>query len=90
MYRKMYMKPAYLDALEKWEAIAKEEGVARAELAYRWVTYNCPLKKEHGDGIIIGCEYGRAVGTDAGGHRKGTSEPEGGGWDRQDLGGDQA
>jgi aflatoxin B1 aldehyde reductase len=54
MYRQMYMKPSYLDALEKWEAIAKEEGVTRAELAYRWVTYNCPLKKEQGDAIIIG------------------------------------
>ncbi len=54
MYRDMYMKPSYLEALEKWEAIASEEGIPRAELAYRWVTYNSPLKKEQGDAIIVG------------------------------------
>jgi aryl-alcohol dehydrogenase-like predicted oxidoreductase len=54
MYREMYMKPSYLEALSKWEAIANEEGVTRAELAYRWVTYNSPLKKEQGDAIIVG------------------------------------
>ena len=54
MYRSMYMKPAYLEALSKWEAIANEEGCSRAELAYRWVTYNSPLKKEQGDAIVVG------------------------------------
>ncbi|KAI1608491.1 aldehyde reductase [Exophiala viscosa] len=54
MYRQMYMKDSYLNALEKWESIANEEGVSRAELAYRWVAYNSPLSNEHGDGIIIG------------------------------------
>lgn len=54
MYRQMYMKPTFLDALAKWEAIAKEEGAPRAELAYRWVTYNSPLKKQYGDAIIVG------------------------------------
>ncbi|ETI27209.1 hypothetical protein G647_09892 [Cladophialophora carrionii CBS 160.54] len=54
MYRDMYMKPSYLDALSVWEAIANEEGVTRAELAYRWVTYHSPLKKEQGDAIIVG------------------------------------
>ncbi|KAK4939964.1 hypothetical protein LTR10_019816 [Elasticomyces elasticus] len=52
MYRKMYMKESYLAALAKWEDIASEEGVSRAELAYRWVAYNSPLKD--GDGLIIG------------------------------------
>ncbi|OAP64159.1 hypothetical protein AYL99_00131 [Fonsecaea erecta] len=54
MYRDMYMKPSYLKALSKWEQIANEEGCSRAELAYRWVTYNCPLKPEYGDAIIVG------------------------------------
>lgn len=54
MYSSMYSKPSYLEALGKWEQIAKDEGISRAELAYRWVTYNSPLSKEHGDGIIIG------------------------------------
>lgn len=54
MYSGMYSKPAYLSALEQWEQIAKDEGVSRADLAYRWVKYNSPLKPEHGDAIIIG------------------------------------
>ncbi|KAK7897671.1 hypothetical protein LTR67_004301 [Exophiala xenobiotica] len=54
MYRQMYMKDSYLNALEQWEQVAKEEGCSRAELAYRWVTYHSPLKKSYGDGIIVG------------------------------------
>ena len=54
MYHGMYAKPSFLEALAQWESIAKDEGVSRAELAYRWVTYNSPLKREYGDGIIIG------------------------------------
>lgn len=54
MYNNMYAKSAYLEALSKWESIAKEEGISRAELAYRWVTYNSPLKQEYGDAIIFG------------------------------------
>lgn len=54
MYGGLYNKPSYLEALSKWEAIAKEEGTTKAELAYRWVKYNSPLKQEHGDAIIIG------------------------------------
>ena len=54
VYRQMFMKPSYLEALAKWEAIAKDEGVSRAELAYRWVASNSPLDRAHGDAIIIG------------------------------------
>jgi len=54
MYSGMYKKTSLIDALDKWEQIAKDEKISRAELAYRWVTYNSPLKPEHGDGIIIG------------------------------------
>ncbi|KAH8681687.1 aldehyde reductase [Xylariales sp. PMI_506] len=50
--RIMYGRPAYLDALKKWEEIASEEGISRAELAYRWVAYHSALKK--GDAIVIG------------------------------------
>lgn len=50
VYVGMYSKPAFLEALGTWEGIAKEEGI---DLAYRWVTYHSPLKKEHGDGIIV-------------------------------------
>lgn len=54
MYKNMYAKPAYLEALSEWEAIAKDTGCSKADLAYRWVTYNSPLKPEQGDGVIVG------------------------------------
>ncbi|EXJ83354.1 alcohol dehydrogenase [Capronia coronata CBS 617.96] len=54
MYRQMYARPSLLDALDKWAQIAEDEGASRAELAYRWVTFNSPLKPEHGDAIIVG------------------------------------
>ncbi|TKA77386.1 hypothetical protein B0A55_03216 [Friedmanniomyces simplex] len=54
MYHGMYSKPAYLEALAKWDSIAKEEGIGKASLAYRWVKYNSPLSSEHGDAIILG------------------------------------
>lgn len=54
MYLKMYGKPELLESLAFWESIARDAGVTRAELAYRWVKYNSPLSPEHGDGIIVG------------------------------------
>ncbi|KAK5049454.1 hypothetical protein LTR84_004383 [Exophiala bonariae] len=54
MYKRMYVKPTLIKALETWASIAEQEGATKAELAYRWVTYNSPLKKENGDAIIIG------------------------------------
>jgi aflatoxin B1 aldehyde reductase len=54
MYKDMYVKSTYVDALAKWGAVAEAEGVSRAELACRWVAFNPLLSKENGDGIIIG------------------------------------
>lgn len=54
MYAGMYGKPTYLEALSEWEAIAKDVGCSRAELAYRWVSYNSPLDPKYGDAIIVG------------------------------------
>ena len=34
--------------------MAEREGTTKADLAYRWVKYNSPLKAEFGDAIIIG------------------------------------
>ncbi len=46
--------PAFLAALAKWGEVAEQAGVGRAELAYRWVSWHSPLKREHGDALIIG------------------------------------
>jgi aflatoxin B1 aldehyde reductase len=54
LYQTLYNKPAMLHALELWEEIAKEEGISKAELAYRWVAYNSHLRGGLGDAIIIG------------------------------------
>jgi aflatoxin B1 aldehyde reductase len=54
MYKNMYAKPTYLAVLSEWAAIADDVGCSRADLAYRWVAYNSPLKPEYGDGVIVG------------------------------------
>ena len=54
MYAKLYNRPAYLEAWSQWGQIAEEAGISKADLAYRWVKYNSPLKPEQGDAIIIG------------------------------------
>lgn len=54
LYKSLYAKPAYIKALEKWEALANQEKVTRAELAYRWVAYHSQLKAELGDAVIVG------------------------------------
>ncbi|KAK4545791.1 hypothetical protein LTR36_002745 [Oleoguttula mirabilis] len=71
MYSDMYSKPAYLEALAQWEQIAKDEGMSRAELAYRWVKYNSPLKPEHGDAIIIGASSAKQLEETLGSINKG-------------------
>ena len=55
MYSSLYAeRKSLVEALSDWEAIAKEVGCGKAELAYRWVKYDSPLKPENGDGIIVG------------------------------------
>jgi aflatoxin B1 aldehyde reductase len=54
LYRRLYNRPSFLDALAEWNAVAEEEGVSTAELAYRWVGYNSALKEELGDVVIFG------------------------------------
>lgn len=54
LYTSLYSKPSYLEALDQWASIAKDEGITKADLAYRWVRYSSPLKPENGDAIIIG------------------------------------
>lgn len=54
MYSGMYSRPDLLESLAQWEAAAEAEGCSRADLAYRWVRFNSPLKPELGDCMIVG------------------------------------
>lgn len=54
IYHKLFVKDSFLDALGKWEHIAANEAVSKAEMAYRWIAYNSVLKPELGDGLVIG------------------------------------
>jgi aflatoxin B1 aldehyde reductase len=54
LYITLYKKPTFLDALSGFEALSSESGIIKAELAYRWVAYHSALKRENGDGMIVG------------------------------------
>ena len=54
MYHKLYNKPTLVEALNEWDSISKESGIAKGALAYRWITYNSQLKVKFGDGVIVG------------------------------------
>jgi len=61
IYNGMYNRPSFVDALDAWEQIAKDEGVSRAELAYRWIVYHSKLRPELGDAIIVGARTGQQL-----------------------------
>jgi aryl-alcohol dehydrogenase-like predicted oxidoreductase len=46
--------PRFVEALAKWNAVAHDEGVSGADLAYRWVAYHSALSGDHGGAMIIG------------------------------------
>ena len=52
LYLGMYGKPSILAGLEQWEEIAKEAGVTKAALAYRWVACHSALRSE--DALVFG------------------------------------
>ena len=54
MYRMRYWNDAYFDALDILRPVAKKHGLTEAECALRWMTHHSMLKREKGDGIIIG------------------------------------
>ncbi|TVY12909.1 Oxidoreductase sirO [Lachnellula arida] len=54
LYATIYGKESLLGALEEWGDIAREAGVSKAALAYRWVSYHSALRPGLGDGIIVG------------------------------------
>ena len=54
IYQKLYNKPSLVKALHEWADIAKDAGISKAALAYRWVEFHGALKAEDGDAMIIG------------------------------------
>ena len=54
MYNVLYGKESMFKALDEWGEIARDAGISKAALAYRWITYHSALMREHGDGVIIG------------------------------------
>ena len=54
MYNELYGKESMYAALDKWGEIARDAGISKAALAYRWIAWHSALKAEDGDGIIVG------------------------------------
>lgn len=54
IYSALYCKESMYEALDDWEVIAKEAGITRAALAYRWIFWHSVLKAENGDAVIVG------------------------------------
>ncbi|KAJ5547404.1 hypothetical protein N7494_004989 [Penicillium frequentans] len=71
LYNALYNKPSMLEGLKLWEKISKDSGIAKAELAYRWVAYNSHLKGEFGDGLIFGARTLEQVNQTLAGLEKG-------------------
>ncbi|KAF2267274.1 Aldo/keto reductase [Lojkania enalia] len=76
LYRRLYNKPSFLEALTEWNDIAEKEGVSKAELAYRWVGYNSLLKEELGDAVIFGASSLKQVEQTAQALKKGPVSEE--------------
>lgn len=70
MYSGMYDKPSLREGLKAWNKIAEEEGVSKAELAYRWVAHHSALTEE-GDGVIFGASKLSQIEQTAAGIKKG-------------------
>ncbi|KAI8814990.1 NADP-dependent oxidoreductase domain-containing protein [Cladochytrium replicatum] len=71
LYRLMFMRPWYLDFIEKWGGISDRTGISKAEMAMRWIVYHSALDAEHGDGVIIGANSMDQLRSTIAGLRKG-------------------
>jgi aflatoxin B1 aldehyde reductase len=70
LYARLYDNEPMRNALTKWNEIAEKEGVSKAELAYRWVTYHSALQGDE-DGVIFGSSKLEQVEQTAKGIKKG-------------------
>jgi aryl-alcohol dehydrogenase-like predicted oxidoreductase len=62
--------------LRLWDKISKESGIAKAELAYRWVAHNSALSGEAGDGVIFGTRTIEQLNQTLAAFAKGPLDPE--------------
>lgn len=53
-YHTLYGKPAFFEALDKWNEISQATGIPKAALAYRWVAFHSALDAGLGDGLVVG------------------------------------
>lgn len=75
MYKKLYDKPSLRNALITWNQLAEQEGVSKAELAYRWVAYHSALTGDE-DGVIFGASSVKQVDQTAKALKKGPLSDE--------------
>lgn len=75
-YQSLYTKPALLEGLGRWEGLAEQQGVPRAELAYRWVYYHSKLRQDLGDVVIVGASKPEQITQTVEGIRRGPLKPE--------------
>ena len=54
MYMALYGKESIFKAVDQWGKIAKDAGVTRAALAYRWIVFHSALKRGTEDAVIVG------------------------------------
>jgi aflatoxin B1 aldehyde reductase len=57
-----YWNGAYFDALDILRPGAKNHRLTEAECALRWMTHHSLLKREQGDGVIIGASSTKHMG----------------------------
>lgn len=76
MYHALYKKPRLLEGLGRWEGIAEQQGVPRAELAYRWIYYHSRLRQDLGDVVIVGASRPEQITQTVEGIRRGPLKPE--------------
>lgn len=54
MYTSLYGKESLYKALDEWGVIAKDAGISKAALAYRWIAFHSSLEGAKGDAVIVG------------------------------------
>ncbi|KAL0487055.1 aflatoxin B1 aldehyde reductase [Acrasis kona] len=52
MYRRMYINDTFLNAIEKFQLLCKEEDIKPSQAAFRWLQHHSELKEN--DAIILG------------------------------------